>query len=257
MLLLDDGCNYLDDWGTIGMKGKYFEPIEGAVVMAEQNLGSFVTDRNRRFSWATFLPKRRAWIQTLILFPFGLPVGNFLGASWNFSVNLMMEEHQYLTSILLMGFNLLLPSLFFAFLFHWGWFVWKREGQAWYPNGEGLWAGLYAALTIAVSFGIVRIFTQNLGVCGSPGWGEIGQNLLCNLDNYGFESKSWFGAWFIIAAYCYQAQAKINTSFDRIFHLRHNPQQPSQIGFTADGELSIDDEPLAASSETIPPSGES
>ncbi len=256
--MLDDVSNCQDNWGTIGMNGKYLEPIEGAVVMTEQNIRSFVTDRNRRFSWVTFLPNRRAWMQTLILFPFGLPVGNFLGASWNFSVNLMIEEHQYLTSVLLMGFNLLLPSLFFACLFHWGWFAWKREGQAWYPQAEGLWAGLYATLTIAISFGIVRIFTQNLGVCGSPGWGEIGHNLFCNLDNYGFESKSWFGVWFVIAAYCYQAQGRINTSFDRIFHLRRNSQQPRQIGFTADSDLAINnDEPLAAAGETIPPDGES
>jgi hypothetical protein len=249
--LLDDISNYQEDWGTIEMNGKYLESIEGAVVMTEQNLRSFVTDRNSRFSWATFLPKRRAWIQTLILFPFGLPVGNFLGASWNFSVNLMMEEHQYLTSVLLMGFNLLLPSLFFAFLFHWGWFAWKREGQAWYPQAEGLLAGLYAALTIAISFSVVKIFTQNLGVCGSPGWGEIGQSLLCNLDNYGFESKSWFGAWFIVAAYCYQAQGKIHRSFARIFRLRQASPQSSQVDLIEEAES------IRSTSETIPPNGES
>jgi hypothetical protein len=41
--------------------------------------------------------------------------------------------------------------------------------------------------------------------------------LLCNLNNYGFESKPWFGAWFIIAAYCYQAQASINSLCQQIF----------------------------------------
>jgi hypothetical protein len=236
------------------MNGKYLEPIEDAVVMSEQNLGSFVTNRHRRFNWTAFLPKRRAWIQTLILFPFGLPVGNFLGGSWNLSVNLMMEEHQYLTSILLMGFNLLLPSLFFAFIFHWGWFAWKSEGQAWYPKTEGLRAGLFATLTLVVSFGVVRIFTQNLGVCGTPGWGEIGQNLLCNLDNYGFESKSWFGAWFIIAAYCYQAQGKIYTSFDRFFH-RHPLQESSPMEFSVDGNLPLNNQDPV--DETLPPEGES
>jgi hypothetical protein len=227
------------------MNGKYLESIESEVVMGQKGLGSFGIERNRKFRWQAVLPKRRAWIQTLVLFPFGLPVANFLGGGWNFAVNLMLEEHQYLVGILSIAFNLLLPVLFFAFLFHWCWFAWKHEGQAWYPGAEGFWAGLYATATIAISFGMVRLFTQNLGVCGSPGWGEIGQSLLCNLDNYGFESKSWFGVWFILAAYCYQVQGRINNGLNRIFR-----RQSPQIGFAVDNDLA------PADRESIPPSGE-
>jgi hypothetical protein len=174
-----------------------------------QNIGEFANQRKRRFGWAAVLPKRRAWIQTLILLPFGLPVANFLGASWNFSVNSIIEEQQYLLGMISMAFNLVLPSLFFAFLFHWGWFIWKQSPVTWYPNPQALWTGTYATLTIAVSFGIVELFNQSLGVCGNKGWDDIGQNLFCNLNGYGFESKSWFGVWFIITAYCYQAQSSI------------------------------------------------
>ena len=60
---------------------------------------------------------------------------------------------------------------------------------------------------------------------GNSGWGEIAQDLLCNLDGYGFEDKSWFGAWFIIAAYGYQLQNSIvarSTSLgERLFRTRH------------------------------------
>jgi hypothetical protein len=238
-----------------------FEPIEDAVIMTEQGLGRFLPNshsqilrqQTRRFSWATFLPKRSAWLQTLVLFPFGLPVANFLGAGWNLAVNLIVEEHQYLIGVLSIAFNLFLSILFFACLFQWCWFAWTKEGQTWYPKLEGFWAGFYATLTISISFGVVRLFTQNLGVCGSSGWGEIGQSLLCNLDNYGFESKSWFGAWFIIAAYCYQAQGKIQTNFDRIFRRDSHPQH--HLGFSTDLDLPGDEQDSAG--ETIPPSGES
>jgi hypothetical protein len=181
--------------------------------------------RNRKFHWESFLPKRKAWIQTLILLPFGLPVGNFLGASWHFSVNAIVEERQYLIGAISMAVNLLLPSLFFACLFHWGWYIWQQEGaKTWYPKAPALGAGVYATLTIAVSFGIVGLFARSLGVCGTPGWGAIASNLLCNLDGYAFESKSWFGAWFIIAAYCYQARGSISLLWQRIFHRQNYVQ---------------------------------
>lgn len=172
--------------------------------MLHSHASDVVVRRNWQLRWETFLPKRKAWMQTLILLPFGLSVANFLGASWQFSIAAMLEQQQYLIGILSMALNLLLPSLFFAVLFHWCWFAWRVPGARWYPQTPALVAGCYATLTIAVSFGVVWLFTSSLGVCGDDGWGEIGQSLLCNLDGYGFESKSWFGVWFIIAAYCYQ-----------------------------------------------------
>lgn len=186
--------------------------------MTQPYIEELANQPKRRFDWAAVLPKRKAWIQTLILLPFGLPVANFLGASWHFSVNSIVEERQYLIGVLSMAINLLLPSLFFAFLFHWGWFIWKQVPLTWYPNRKALWAGAYATLTIAASFGIVGLFTHSLGVCGDLGWGAVSETLLCNLDNYGFESKSWFGGWFIIAAYCYLVQDRFNSLLQRIFH---------------------------------------
>ena len=173
--------------------------------MTQPDVKESMSRRNRRFRWETFLPKRKAWIQTLILLPFGGSVANFLVTSWHFSVNSIVEESQYSIGIVSMAINLLLPSLFFGFLCHWIWFVRKQASPTWYPQAKGLGAGCYATLTIAVSFGIVELCAQSLGICGNPESDSVSQTLLCNLDGYGFESKSWFGAWFIIAAYCYQA----------------------------------------------------
>lgn len=214
--------------------------IEGAVVMTGSNVGGFVGERNRRFRWERFLPKRKAWIQTLILLPFGLPVGNFLGASWNFSVNAIGAEQQYLIGILAMAVNLLLPSLFFSFLFHWGWFVWKKTDSPWYPQAPALWAGAYATLTIAISFALVELVARSVGACGTAGWGGIGDSLLCNLNGYGFESKSWFGAWFIVAAYCYRAQDSIDLLAQRIFKL----ERPGSIdpSFIEENHILADDD---------------
>jgi hypothetical protein len=225
--------------------------------MTQPDVEEFVKRRNRRFRWEACLPKRKAWIQTLILLPFGLPVGNFLGASWHFSVNSIIEERQYLIGVLSMAINLLLPSLFFAFLFHWGWFIWQQksaESPTWYPQGKALLAGAYATLTIAISFGIVGLFTHTLGVCGNPAWGSVGETLLCNLDGYAFESKSWFGAWFIIAAYCYQAKGSIKSIWQRLFQRRNYDRgfsfvetTPGEMGdfssvATAHGDLSSHDD---------------
>ncbi len=187
-------------------------------------------EHKRRFHWETLLPRRQAWIQTLILLPFGLSVGNFLGASFNFSMNLIVIEGQILTGIISMAFNLVLPTIFFAVLYHWGWFIWQKQDSpaAWYPNGKGLWAGCYATLTIAVSFGLLRLVTQYFGACNSPGWGEIGQAMLCNLDSYGFESKPSFGAWFIVAAYCYKFRDAIESCGQRLFR-RQSRTTPSQL----------------------------
>jgi hypothetical protein len=204
-----------------------------------QNMGEFADGRKQRFDWVTILPKRKAWIQTLILLPFGLPVASFLGASWSFSVNAIVEGQQYPLALLSMVFNLLLPSLFFAFLFHWGWFIWKQPAATWYPNRPALWAGAYATLTIAVSFTLVGLFNQTVGVCGDSGWGDIGENLFCNLNGYGFESKSWFGVWFIIAAYCYQAQGLISPIY-RHYSPPTDVNDSTSIA-TANGELSTDD----------------
>lgn len=189
---------------------------KGAVVMT-QNIGEFANQRKRRFDWKAILPERKAWIQTLVLLPFGLPVAHFLGASWNFAVSSITQGQHYPLAVFSMVINLLLPSLFLAVVFHWGWFIWKQSSTTWYPQRQALWAGVYATMTIAVSFAIVEIFNQNLGVCGANGWGDIGENLFCNLNGYGFESKSWFGVWFIIAAYCYRSQASILSLYQRYF----------------------------------------
>ncbi len=214
--------------------------------MTQPHVEEFVARRNRRFRWEAFLPKRKAWIQTLILLPFGLPVGNFLASSWHFSLNAIGEERQYLIGFISILFSLLLPSLFFAFVFHWGRSIFKQALSTWYPNRHSLWMGCYATLTIAGSFGLVGLFTHSLGVCDNPTWGEIGHTLLCNLDGYGFESKSWFGAWSIIAAYCYQARGAIESVCQRMLHLDRHADRTSQAEFTSvatvNGDLSPHDD---------------
>jgi hypothetical protein len=204
-----------------------------------QNIEEFANQRKHRFDWVAILPKRKAWLQTLILLPFGLPIANFLGASWNFSVSSIVETQQYPQAICSMVFNLFLPSLFMAFIFHWGWFIWRQSLSTWYPNGKAFWAGTYATLTIALSFAIVEIFNKNMGVCGNGGWGAIGDNLFCNLNGYGFESKSWFGVWFIIAAYCYQSQSSLQSLYQRYFPkaVKHD----MSIGAIEAGEIAPDD----------------
>jgi hypothetical protein len=214
--------------------------------MTNQNIEALANGRHRGFRLETFLPKRKAWIQTLILLPFGLPVGNFLGASWHFSVNSIVAEHQYLIGILSMAINLLLPSLFFAFLYHWGWFVWHQSGARWYPQAQALWEGASATLKIAISFGLVALFTQSLGICGNPAWGSIGENLLCNLDGYGFEAKSWFGAWFIVAAYCDRVQDAIAARYQQRFNRRDRAARDDFSNYgaiaTNQGDLSAADD---------------
>jgi hypothetical protein len=222
--------------------------------MTQPDIEEFEVEREQRFDWATFLPKRKAWIQTLVLLPFALPVANFLRASWNFAVNAIVEEQQYLIGVLSMTVNLLLPSLFFACLFHWGWFIWKQATVTWYPQRQGLWSGVCATLTIAASFGLVGLFNQSFGVCGKLGWGGIGENLFCNLDGYGFESKSWFGVWFIVAAYCYQMQELIKSFYQSYFPRANRTDFP--VMGIANGELLPHDEfgsnpldPMATSGE--------
>jgi hypothetical protein len=199
------------------MDSKFFDRIDGAVVMTRSTIEEFGTKKNRRFHWEFLLPRRKAWIQSLILLPFGLPIGHFLVASWQFAANSIVEERQYPIGVLSMGVNLLLPSLFFAVLFHWCWFIWRQAAPTWFPKAQALWAGTYATLTIAASFGIVGLFTHSLGICTNSDWGSIGTNLFCNLDGYGFESKSCFGVWSIVAAYCYQAKVSIEAGYRHIF----------------------------------------
>ncbi len=204
-----------------------------------RSLVESIVHHNHKLRWTVFLPKRKAWMQTLILLPFGLPVANFLTNSWLFSVTSMMDG-QYLAAILSMGCNVLLPTLFFALLFHWGWFIW-RGGTTWYPQVPALRAGSLAMVTIAISFGVVELFNRTLGVCGNPSWGVIGAHLLCNLDGYAFESKSWFGAWFIIAAYCYQLQdqivARVRSIGQRVKQ-RHYLEPEVERDFAAHEDLS-------------------
>jgi hypothetical protein len=214
--------------------------------------------RRSRFRWEAFLPKRKAWIQTLILLPFGLHVANFLGASWHFSANAIAAEQQYLLGVLSIVVSLLLPSLFFACLFHWcSWALGKQESSTWYPKTSALSAGAYATLTIAIAFGMMGLLTHSFGICGNPAAGDIAQTLLCNLDGYGLESKSWFGAWFIIAAYCYQAQSSIEYRLAHRLQSRTYPprfalpaQQPERQDFAA--VVTVDDDYRAnPSTETI------
>jgi hypothetical protein len=213
--------------------------------MLRSHAEDVVVRRNWQLRWETFLPKRKAWMQTLILLPFGLPVGNFLGASWQFAIDAMVEHQQYPIGILSMAFNLLLPSLFFAVLFHWCWFVWRVPGARWYPQLPALVAGWYATLTIAISFGVVWLFTNSLGVCGADGWIEIGQSLLCNLDGYGFESKSWFGGWFIIAAYCYQFRDSLGAKTNALQRRRSDRyNEPDSIRSADEAEPPADREAI-------------
>jgi hypothetical protein len=92
-----------------------------------------------------------------------------------------------------------------------------------------------------------------MGVCGNGGWGAIGDNLFCNLNGYGFESKSWFGVWFIIAAYCYQSQSSLQSLYQRYFS--KTPNQPLLLNPSQDGNLGTDEfgtNPL----DTVATSGE-
>jgi hypothetical protein len=184
--------------------------------MAQPQIVGVGAGRIWRFHWESILPRRKDWIQTAVLLPFGLPIAHFLGSNWNFAYPLMAKEHQYLTGMLALGASLLLPSLFFACLFHWGWFIWKQEPKVWYPDLRGWLKGCYATATIGISCGLVELFAQQQGVCGNSDWSEIAQSLVCNLDDYGFESKSWFGVWFILAAYCYRLGGTIDRLYERI-----------------------------------------
>jgi hypothetical protein len=142
--------------------------------MSQSDVVGFVNRRARKFRVESFLPKRKAWLQTLILLPFGLPLGNFLGASWHFSANAIVEDRQYLLGVISMAINLILPLLFLAFVYHWGWFVWQQpDGKTWYPKQPALRAGAYATATIAISFGLVEFFTHSLGICGNPNRGLV------------------------------------------------------------------------------------
>jgi hypothetical protein len=184
--------------------------------MTQPQLNGLATERNRRFHWETILPRRKDLIQTLILFPFGLPVAHFLGTNWNFAIALIAKGHQSAIGIIAIAVSPLLPSLFFACLFHWGTLVRAQRWGTWYPNSRDLLKGFYATMTSVISCGLVDLVAQSLGVCNNPAWNPIAQSVLCNLDDYGFESKSWIGVWLIVAAYCYRLQEGLDRIYQRI-----------------------------------------
>jgi hypothetical protein len=184
--------------------------------MTQQQLDALVAVRNRRFYWQAILPRRKDLIQTLILLPFGLPIANFLGTNWNFAIATIAKEQQYPIALMAIAISLLLPSLFLACLFHWGTILRHQTEEAWYPNLSSLLKGLYATLTIGFACGLVNLVAQSLGVCNNPAWSSISQTVLCNLDDYGFESKSWIGVWLIVVAYCYRFQGVLDRFYHRI-----------------------------------------
>jgi hypothetical protein len=195
--------------------------------MTQSNVEGGSLARNRRFHWETILPRRKDLIQTLILLPVGLGVANFMGSNWNFAISLIQKQQQYPLAILAIGFSVLMPSLFLACLLHWGRSIWYRRWETWYPNRLGLWNGFYATLTIGISCGLVDLFAQSLGLCHTsaasnsfvqPWLWTISQTLACNLDSYGFESKSWIGVWLIIAAYCYRFKGAVEQIHGRILN---------------------------------------
>ncbi len=184
--------------------------------MTQQQLDELVAVRNRRFHWEAILPRRKDLIQTIILLPFGLPIASFLGTNWNFAIATIAKAQQYPIAIMAIAISLLLPSLFLACLLHWGTMLRHQSDEAWYPNRRSLLKGLYATLTIGFSCGLVHLFAQSLGVCNNPAWSSISQTVLCNLDDYGFESKSWIGVWLIVAAYCYRIQGGLDRFYQRM-----------------------------------------
>jgi hypothetical protein len=184
--------------------------------MTQQQLEEVVVGRNRRFHWETILPRRKDLIQTLVLLPFGLPIADFLGNNWNFAMASIAKDRQYPIAIMAIVMSLFLPSLFLACLFHWGTLLRQQSAEAWYPNFRDLLKGFYATVTAGFSCGIVNLLAQSMGVCNNPAWSSISQTVLCNLDDYGFESKSWIGVWLIVAAYCYRMQGSLNLFYQRI-----------------------------------------
>jgi hypothetical protein len=198
--------------------------------MIERHSETILVSHQRRFRWETLLPKRQAWIKSLVLLPLGLPIANFLGSSFNLARDLFAHENNYLLGIIVILFSLLIPPIFFAFCFHWCWLMWRQQSPTWYPRSSGLWAGIYATIAIALSFGIVSVVTNTFNICDTHSLGTIGQTLLCNLDrNYGFEPKSWFGVWFILAAYIYQAERWIKLRCWRLFRRRTTTIQQVEI----------------------------
>jgi hypothetical protein len=184
--------------------------------MTQQQLEDVVVGRSRRFHWETILPRRKDLIQTLILLPFGLPIASFLGSNWNFAIGTIVKGQQYPIAMMAIAMSLLLPSLFLACLFHWGILLRHQIGGAWYPGLKNLLQGFYATVAIGFSCGLVNLFAQSLGVCNNSAWSSIAQTVLCNLDDYGFESKSWIGVWLILVAYCYRIQGEIMPFYQRM-----------------------------------------
>jgi hypothetical protein len=182
--------------------------------MIEPHLQQVAFGTSRKFQWEYLLPRRRAWIKTLVLMPFVLPLANFLGSSFNFSRETIASEGQYVLGIGSLLLSGTIVTIAIALCTHWCWYIWKQNNRTWYPRSKALWTGFYTMLTIAISFGIVTSLSNSLGVCENENSAGIVRSLMCNLDkNYGFESKSMFGLWFIIAAYLYQLEAGIRSTW--------------------------------------------
>jgi hypothetical protein len=180
--------------------------------MIEPQLQQVAFGTSRKFQWEYLLPRRWALLKTLLLMPFALPLANFLGSSFNFSRDTIVGEGQYLIGIGSMCLSAIITVVFIAVCTHWCRYIWKQNDRTWYPQSKALWMGLYTTLTIAISFGIVTALSNHFNVCEGGSLGDIGRSLMCNLDkNYGFEPKSWFGLWFIIAAYLYQIESSLKS----------------------------------------------
>jgi hypothetical protein len=180
--------------------------------MIEPQLQQVAFASSRKFQWEYLLPRRRAWLKTLLLMLFALPLANFLGSSFNFSRDAIATEGQYAIGIGSMCVSVLITVVFIAVCAHWCRYIWQQHHRTWYPQGKALWTGLYTTLTIAISFGIVTALSNYFNVCEGGSLGDIGRSMMCNLDkNYGFEPKSWFGLWFIIAAYLYQIESGLKS----------------------------------------------
>jgi hypothetical protein len=204
------------NWGTMIARAFYLKQREGRHGTIASPMKNVEPKTTRHIDWLHLLPRRQAWLKTLLVLPFGLSLANFLGSSYNFASTAIATERQYPIAIAVMFFSVAMTILLLSLCAHWGYYIWKQEQRTWYPHHRGWWFGCYTTLTIALSFGIVSLTATHFNLCDEGSWLGFGQSLVCNLDkNYGFEPKSWFGIWFIIAAYCYQLEAKIHEVFGK------------------------------------------
>ena len=198
--------------------------------MTQPNFLESAITKLQKLNWSAWFPYPSSWLRALILVPIAFPGARLIVFGFAGAIVSAIGNSPILL-VFFMVSGMLIPTIILSFLYHFFWFIWKKQPPTrwpkWVPGSSSLWQAFYATVVMGISFlSILAIFAglwflscklshqtaEEVGGCMGRETGRAARAIFSSTDNTldgsgrGALDRPWFVVWLIIAAYLYQIE---------------------------------------------------